>query len=73
MPAKGHWGKFIMMETLAGTEGFFVYEGSRLRAGEVELALVRVGNAKFLYLSRSLPGFTGRELQEGGVLRFHPL
>lgn len=68
MPAKGHWGKFIMMETLAGTEGFFVYEGSRLRAGEVELALVRVGNAKFLYLSRSLPGFTGRELQEGGVL-----
>jgi len=57
-----------LMETLAGTEGFFVYEGSRLKAGEAELALVRAGDTKSLYLSRPLPGFAGTKLPEGGVL-----
>ena len=56
------------METLAGMEGYDVYERSRRRVAETEIALVRGPGGKFLYLSQALPGFQGDTLPDGGIL-----
>ena len=56
------------METLAGMEGYEVYERSHRRVAEAEIALVRGPGGKFLYLSRALPGFRGDPLPDAGLL-----